>query len=42
MLFYACPKTSALCTLLVPIQFLLVPDNVTVLNVKLWLSYTVS
>ena len=34
MLFYAYPRTSALCTLLVPVQFLLVPDNRTVLNVK--------
>ena len=35
MLFYACPRSSALCTLLVPVQYLLVPDNImnmTILN----------
>ena len=34
MLFYDCPRTSVLFTLLVPIQYIHVPDNRTVLNVK--------
>ena len=34
MFFMLVPRTSPLSTLLVPVQFLLVPDNRTVLNVK--------
>ena len=34
--FYACPRTSALCTLFVRVNCLLVPDTRTVLNVNPW------
>ena len=38
MLFYNCPRTGVLFTLLVPVQYILVQDNRTVLNVKPWFS----
>ena len=34
--FLACPGTIPLSTLFVTMQFLLIPDNRTVLNVKPW------
>ena len=34
--FHACPGTIPLSTLFVTMQFLLIPDNRTVLNVKPW------
>ena len=36
MPFYACLRTSALCTLSIPAHFVLVPDKRTALNVKPW------
>ena len=34
MLFYNCPRTSVLFILLVPVKYILVLDNRTVLSVK--------